>query len=86
MIHLAPGPYVISFLDTLNCSTISSVIREKGESRVLQKNKTRQIFRKTNISYPLIRTLVFTPRRLLWLLWDYTTFSNKFLRWVTKME
>ena len=24
--------------------------------RVLQKNKSRQIFRKTNISYPLIRT------------------------------
>ena len=36
----------------------SSVIRQKGESQngCFQKTKARQIFRKTNISYPLIRT------------------------------
>ena len=34
----------------------SLVIRQKGESQNgLQENKARQIFRKTNISYPLIR-------------------------------
>ena len=35
---------------------ISSVIRQKSESqkRVFQENKARQIFRKMNISYPLI--------------------------------
>ena len=35
-----------------------SVIREKGgiSERVLQENKAREIFRKTNISYPLVRT------------------------------
>ena len=31
---------------------ITSVIEQKGETQ----NKARQIFRKTNISYPLIRT------------------------------
>ena len=35
---------------------ILSVIRQKGEKRVFQENKTRQIFRETNISYPMIRT------------------------------
>ena len=34
---------------------ITSVIRQKGESRrVFQENKARQIFRKTNISYTLL--------------------------------
>ena len=35
-----------------------SVIRQKRESQngVFQKNKARQIFRKTNISYSLVRT------------------------------
>ena len=40
-------------------SNNSSVIRQKGESQngcLKKKNKARQIFRKTNISYPLIRT------------------------------
>ena len=35
----------------------SPVKRQKGGSkRMFQENKARQIFRKTNISYPLIRT------------------------------
>ena len=36
----------------------SSVIRQKGESQNCgnKGSKARQIFRKTNISYPLIRT------------------------------
>ena len=36
----------------------SAVIKAKGRilKRVFQENKARQIFRKTNISYPLIRT------------------------------
>ena len=34
----------------------SSVIRQQGES---QKNKARQMFRKTNISYPLMRRCAF---------------------------
>ena len=35
----------------------SSVIRQQGKSqRVLQENNARQIFRKTNIFYPLMRT------------------------------
>ena len=46
------------WLDTLftdNC--IPSVIRQKGESQNgCLENKARQIFQKTNISYPLIRT------------------------------
>ena len=35
-----------------------TIIRQKGESQngCFKKNKARQIFRKTNISYPLIRT------------------------------
>ena len=42
----------------INRSINSSGIRQKGESqkRVFQESKTRQNFRKTNISYPLIRT------------------------------
>ena len=32
---------------------VTSVIRQKGDN---QENKAQQIFRKTNISYPLIRT------------------------------
>ena len=36
----------------------SSVTRQKGESQneCFKKKKARQIFQKTNISYPLIRT------------------------------
>ena len=37
---------------------ISSVIRQKEE---FQENKARQIFRKTNISYPLIRPFALLP-------------------------
>ena len=40
---------------------LSTLIRQKGgriSKRVFQENKARQIFRKTNISYPLIRTCV----------------------------
>ena len=38
----------------------SSVVRQKGRisKLVFQENKARQIFRKTNISYPLIRTRI----------------------------
>ena len=40
------------------CYIKSSLIRQRGRisNWVLQKNKALQIFRKTNISYPLIRT------------------------------
>ena len=42
---------------------ISSVIRQKGESQngFFTENKARQIFRKTNISYPLIRPFALLP-------------------------
>ena len=44
---------------------ITSVIRQKWRipKRVLQQNRARQIFRKTNISYPLIRTTKFSEKR-----------------------
>ena len=46
----------LSVLETLILT--SSVIKQKGSTskRVFQENKARQIFRKTNIFYPLIRT------------------------------
>ena len=41
--------------------------KAKGQisKRVLQENKARQIFHKTNISYPLIRTRTIRPFALL---------------------
>ena len=45
------------FSDVSKSIRMSSVISQKGESQqLLEKNKARQIFRKTDISYPLIRT------------------------------
>ena len=46
---------------------LSSAIRQQGKSkRVFQENKARQIFRKTNISYPLIRTHYFSRFIFCW--------------------
>ena len=36
----------------------SSTVIGESQKRVFQENKARQIFQKTNISYPLIRTRV----------------------------
>ena len=46
---------------SLRVTIISSVIRQKGESQngCFKKDKACQIFRKTNISYPLIRTCAY---------------------------
>ena len=46
----------------------SSVIRQKSESqkRVLQEKKARQIFRKINISYPLIHMAYQGVRNVRW--------------------
>ena len=35
---------------------VGNMARVRISKRVFQENKARQIFRKTNISYPLIRT------------------------------
>ena len=45
---------------------ISLVIRQKGKSQngCFKKNKARQIFRKRNISYPLIHTWTFVFRKM----------------------
>ena len=37
-------------------NVLSSVIRQKGESQNGSNKKTSQVFRKTMISYPLVRT------------------------------
>ena len=38
---------------------VSNKAKGRISKRVFQENKARQIFRKTNISYPLIRTRKF---------------------------
>ena len=38
---------------------VSNKVKGRISKRVFQENKARQIFRKTNISYPLIRTRKF---------------------------
>ena len=51
------NPSLISFIST---NHLLQYVGNKAKGRiprwVLQENKARQIFRKTNISYPLIRT------------------------------
>ena len=42
-------------LEMISCF-VSNKAKSRISKRVLQKNKEPQIFRKTNISYPLIRT------------------------------
>ena len=44
-----------NILDTVG-STVINKAKGRISKRVLQENKARQIFQKTNISYPLIRT------------------------------
>ena len=52
--------YSIQYTCTYMHSILVHVFRNKAKGRiskrVFQENKARQIFRKTNISYPLIRT------------------------------
>ena len=38
------------------CIIVGNKVKGRVSKRVFQENKARQIFRKTNISYPLIRT------------------------------
>ena len=47
----------------LNCA--SNNAKGRISKRVFQEDKTRQIFRKTNISYPLIRTPTCAPKKCL---------------------
>ena len=42
-----------------NVKLVSNKAKGRISKRVFQENKARQIFRKTNISYPLIRTLFY---------------------------
>ena len=51
------GLPLLEYLNLTDCSKLTGGIMEifKGK-RVFQGNKARQIFRQTNISYPLIRT------------------------------
>ena len=53
----------VRFFDLVYCSSLYSIVYFVGNTakgriskRVFQENKARQIFQKTNISYPLIRT------------------------------
>ena len=52
--------YSIQYTCTYMHSILVHVFRNKAKGRiskrVFQENKARQVFRKTNISYPLIRT------------------------------
>ena len=50
--------------------------------RVLQENKARQISRKTNISYPLIRTCV-TGFRNFSFLEDFAKILEDYTKWIT---
>ena len=40
----------------LQCNIVGDKAKGRISKRVFQENKARQIFRKRNISYPLIRT------------------------------
>ena len=56
---------VIFLADILSVKSFSSVIRQKGESQNGSNKKTKyaDFFRKTNISYPLIRTRTYVHVR-----------------------
>ena len=53
------GDIIYKRSSRMNIAALGAVMNVKYDriaKRVFQENKTRQIFRKTNISYPLIRT------------------------------
>ena len=48
--------FTISILNAVNLQFVGSEAKGRISKRVFQENKARQIFRKTNISYPRIHT------------------------------
>ena len=63
------------YCQNIKANTVGNKVKGRISKRVFQGNKARQIFRKTNSSYPLIRTrttdenkFVFTRLRLKYIL------------------
>ena len=52
--------FIINYENTRKRHFVGKKAKRQISKRVLQKNEARQILRKTNISYPLIRTRTFT--------------------------
>ena len=52
--------FIINYENTRKRHFVGKKAKRRFSKRVLQKNEARQILRKTNISYPLIRTRTFT--------------------------
>ena len=50
------GALALNGLRDAKCKIIGNKAKGRISKRVFQENKARQVFRKTNISYPLIRT------------------------------
>ena len=50
----ASGPDCIPVVKLKNCDCVGNRAKRRTSKRVFQENKARQIFRKTNISYPRI--------------------------------
>ena len=50
------GALALNGLRYAKCKIIGNKAKGRISKRVFQENKARQVFRKTNISYPLIRT------------------------------
>ena len=52
--------FIINYENTRKRHFVGKKAKRRISKRVLQKNEARHILRKTNISYPLIRTRTFT--------------------------
>ena len=52
--------FIVNYENTRKRHFVGKKAKRRISKRVLQKNEARQILRKTNISYPLIRTRTFT--------------------------
>ena len=50
------SPYFLSVISAITLQCVGNKAKGRISKRVFQENKARQIFRKTNISDPLVRT------------------------------
>ena len=69
----------------ISMNFVGNKAKVRISKRVLQENKARQISRKTNISYPLIRTCV-TGFRNFSFLEDFAKILEDYTKWITPQK
>ena len=64
--------FLLSSFDSCFLDFAGNKAKGSISERVFQENKACQIFRKMNISYPLIRTRTYVPLPLIWVTFELT--------------